>query len=120
MRTFLISYDLAKPNRNKHAIATAIMSLGQAWARPLDQTWFVRADISEDSINSQIAQLLDTDDGLIVQSVEEEAALTNTSLRWFRQRRPGFDLESGTNIIAFPSANPPPAEQPELPLAQAS
>ena len=35
MRTFLISYDLAQPNANKNAINSAIMMLGQSWARPL-------------------------------------------------------------------------------------
>jgi hypothetical protein len=35
MRTLLISYDLAKPHRNKHVLAQEIMSLGARWARPL-------------------------------------------------------------------------------------
>ena len=119
MRTFLISYDLAHPNRNKHVIATAIMSLGQSWARPLEQTWYVRADASEVDIEHRLCGLLDGDDGLIVQSVNDDAQLTNTSLRWFRQRRTPFDLESSNNIIAFPLQGTLPA-QAELPLAQAS
>ncbi len=117
MRMFLISYDLAKPNRNKHALATAIMSLGQAWARPLESTWYVRAEATEDDIHADLTGLLDSDDGLIVQAVSEEAMLVNTSLRWFRQRRPGFDLEGNSNVIAFPTAAPAPLAQPELPLA---
>ncbi len=116
MRMFLISYDLAKPNQNKHAIATAIMSLGQAWARPLDTTWYVRAEAdAESDIHAQLSQLLDSDDGLIVQAVSEEATLVNTSLRWFRQRRHGF--EANANVIAFPTTVPAPLAQPELPLA---
>ena len=59
MRTFLISYDLAHPNRNKHVLATAIMSLGQSWARPLEQTWYVRADTAEMDIESRLAGLLE-------------------------------------------------------------
>ena len=77
----------------------------------------MRADASETDLSSEISGLLDADDGLIVQAVSEEAMLVNTSLRWFRQRRPGFDLEANSNVIAFPSAAPPPAAQPELPLA---
>ena len=73
MRTFLISYDLARPNRNKHVLATAIMSLGQSWARPLEQTWYVRADVDETDIESRLAGLLDCDDGLIVQVVSDDA-----------------------------------------------
>ncbi len=120
MRTFLISYDLARPARNKHAMATVIMSLGSAWARPLEQTWYVRADLSDTEIEGRLAMLLDDEDGLIVQSVAEEGVMTNTQLRWFRQRRPAFELEVGGNVVAFPSLPAAPADQAELPLAAAS
>jgi hypothetical protein len=117
MRTFMISYDLATPARNKHAMATAIMSLGSAWARPLEQTWYVRSETDEIEIEGRLSSLLDDEDGLIVQAVEEDAVMTNTRLRWFRQRRPGFEIEAGGNVVAFPC---PPAAQAELPLAVAS
>ena len=117
MRLFLISYDLARSSRNKHAMATAIMNLGQAWARPLETTWYVRADASEQEIRSGLADILDVDDGLIVQAVSDDAVLVNTSLRWFRQRR--LDAETRSNVIAFPANFPAPAAQPEPPLAQA-
>jgi hypothetical protein len=119
MRTFLISYDLARPTGNKHALATVIMSLGSAWARPLEQTWYVRADTSEAQIESRIAPLLDDEDGLIVQAVAEAGVMTNTRLRWFRQRRPAFELEAGSNVVAFPCVQAASA-QAELPLAAAS
>jgi hypothetical protein len=119
MRTFLISYDLAKPARNKHAIATAIMGLGTSWARPLENTWYVRADASEADVEAGLNSLLDVDDGLIVQAVQDKAALTNTSLRWFRQRRPWFDLEAGSNVLAFPSVAALAPAQRELPFAEA-
>jgi len=120
MRTFLISYDLARPHRNKHVLAQAIMSLGQSWARPLEQTWYVRTSSQdEESIEAKLSDLLDIDDGLIVQAVAEEAALTNTSLRWFRQRRAGVDVVPGGNVLAFPAVPAAPATQAELPLRQA-
>ncbi len=34
MRTYLISYDLAKPHLLKHVVAQAIMAIGHSWARP--------------------------------------------------------------------------------------
>jgi hypothetical protein len=119
MRTFLISYDLSAPNRNKHVVANAIMGLGQSWARPLENTWFVRADLHECDIEGRLADLLDEDDGLIVQTVGEIGALTNTSLRWFRQRRTSIDLDGSTNVIAFPLPTIAGA-QSELPLSRAS
>ncbi len=118
MRLFLITYDLARSSTSKHAMATAIMGLGQAWARPLETTWYVRAEITQDAIQAQLSGMLDTDDGLIVQAVSEEALLVNTSLRWFRQRRAPLGLEASSNVIAFPAGAEAPS-QPELPLAQA-
>ena len=120
MRTLIISYDLAQPHRNKHVLAQAIMALGQSWARPLEQTWYVRTDASEDAIEHQLAGSLDPDDGLLIQAVEDDAVLTNAALRWFRQRRAGVEIGVDSNVIAFPVA-PPFAhdEQPELPLAAA-
>lgn len=119
MRTFLIAYDLAHPTLNKHALATQIMGLAASWARPLECTWFVRGDIGEQEIESALAPYLDSEDGLVVQQVEQEGAMVNTRIRWFRQRRPLFDLEPGGNILAFPGACTPP-DQAELPLAKVS
>ena len=105
MRTFLISYDLAAPTANKNAITSAIMMLGQSWARPLAQTWYIRADLEESDIESVLGGLLADDDGLIVQSVDQDASLANTELRWFRQRsQPLAGVE--TNIVAFPAVTP--------------
>jgi hypothetical protein len=119
MRTFLIAYDLAVPHRNKHVLANAIMALGQSWARPLEHTWFIRADTTEADIEAKLAALLDADDGLIVQPASEIGTLTNTSLRWFRQRRSTIDFDVATNVVAFPLP-PVLAAQTELPLCRAS
>ncbi|CAN0180967.1 unnamed protein product [Phaeothamnion confervicola] len=120
MRTFMIAYDLARPAGHKHAMATIIMSLGSSWARPLEQTWYVRSDLNETEIEARLAHLLDDEDGMIVQSVAEEGVMTNTQLRWFRQRRPAFELEQGGNVVAFPSVPQVAGAQAELPLAAAS
>src|SRR5690606_25610912 len=87
MRLFLIAYDLARSSPHKHAIAAAIMNLGQAWARPLETTWYVRSESSEGEIQHGLAGLLDPEDGLIVQPVSEGAAMANTALRWFRRKK---------------------------------
>jgi hypothetical protein len=119
MRTFLISYDLAKPHLTKHVVAQAIMSFGQSWARPLEQTWYVRTEESEEAVEAWLARFLDSDDGLLIQAVREEAIMTNTSLRWFRQRRAGIEVDEHTNVIAFPFPAAAPPAQPELPFAKA-
>jgi hypothetical protein len=115
MRTLLISYDLAKPHRNKHVLAQEIMGLGARWARPLEQTWYVSTDRNEIEVEAKLAAILDSDDGMIIQAVEEEAVLSNTQLRWFRQRRADTGTAETTNVIAFPMVYVAPA-QAELPL----
>ena len=122
MRTYLISYDLAKPHVSKHVVAHAIMSLGSSWARPLENTWYVRSDESEETLEAWLGRYLESDDGLLIQPVKEEAVMTNTSLHWFRQRRAGIDVSEHTNIIAFPVVAPlagERADEPELPFATA-
>ncbi|MBS0234396.1 MAG: hypothetical protein JSR99_13035 [Proteobacteria bacterium] len=121
MRTYLISYDLAHPTRNQHVLAQVIMGLGEKWARPLSNTWYVMSDREEVELETELREMLAEDDGLLIQATKREAAMTNTSLRWFRQRRPGFDLAPDGNIIAFPSPATPAAEpmEPELPFAKA-
>ena len=120
MRTYLISYDLAKPTNNQHVLAQVIMGLGEKWARPLANTWYVTSQRDETELESDLRDMLNEDDGLLIQAVKREAVLTNTSLRWFRQRRPAFELEVGGNVVAFPSVPTAPAAQAELPLAAAS
>ncbi len=119
MRTYLISYDLAQPHRNQHVLAQMIMGLGDKWARPLANTWYVASDRDEIDLEADLKDLLGDDDGLIIQAVKRDAALTNTSLRWFRQRRAGLDIAPDSNIIAFPAPPTPEPLEPELPFAEA-
>ena len=78
MQMFLISYDLAAPTQNKNAMTSAIMMLGQSWARPLEQTWYIKADVEAGDIEQVLGRLLGDDDGLLVQSVADEAIMANT------------------------------------------
>lgn len=119
MTTFLISYDLAKPQHNKHALASAIMMLGQSWARPLEQTWYIRADVAGRDIETILGSLLGDEDGLLVQAVEKDVVLANTTLRWFKQRR--LPAEAATaNVVAFPVIPDRPMVGAEVELAEAS
>jgi len=119
MRTYLISYDLAKPHLIKHIIAQAIMAAGQSWARPLEQTWYVRSDESEEAIEAKLTRILDSEDGLLIQRVKDDAILTNTSVRWFKRRQAGVETGGDTNVIAFPLPSTGPTDEPELPFAEA-
>jgi hypothetical protein len=85
MRTYLICYDIAATER--HALAGAIMDMSEAWARPLDATWYVQSAERADEIERRLRPFADAADGLLIQQVEARALLLNTSLRWFRRRR---------------------------------
>src|SRR5262249_12888613 len=65
MRTYLICHDVAASKR--HALAGAIMELGQAWARPLDTTWYVQAAERADQIERRLRPFADAADGLLIQ-----------------------------------------------------
>lgn len=113
MRTYLISYDLANPNAKKRALAEIIMGLGDKWARPLEQTWYVSSDESADEIEARMSWLLGDEDGLLVQAIGEGSALSNTSLRWFRRRGgvgPAAAAQmaaSDETVVAFPGREAP-------------
>ena len=84
MRTYLISFDVAAPER--HILAGAIMQLGEAWARPLDNTWYIQSPARADAIEDRLRPYIDKVEGLLIQEVQASALLLNTALRWFRRR----------------------------------
>ena len=105
--TFLISFDLTDPRTNKSDITSRIMSLGEAWARPLDQTWYIRAETSADEVEAHLADLLGDDDGLLVQAIDADAAFANTALRWFKPRLASAPAQATTgDVVSFPSRPP--------------
>lgn len=114
MATFLISYELAAPNANKHDVANAIMVAGEAWARALEQTWYVRCEAEACEIEAMIEQFLDEDDALVVQSVEDDAVMRNTTLRWFKRRGTPQPVQTN-NVVAFQPASATVPQQPVLP-----
>jgi hypothetical protein len=100
MRTYLITYDLAAAAA-RHSLSSAIMQLGEAWARPLDTTWYVQSRERADALELRLKPHLDGEDGLLIQHVDSDALLINTSLRWFRKRRQESAAEAG-NVVALP------------------
>jgi hypothetical protein len=98
MRTYLITHDQA--GRAQHSLSAAIMQLGEAWARPLDATWYVQSKERTAALEARLGPHLEAEDGLLIQEVESEAVLLNTSLRWFRKRQANAGELS--NVVAFP------------------
>ena len=86
-RTLLVAYDLTLPSETRPRIAEMLMSIGEAWARPLDTVWMLRTHLAPEQIEARLAPLLAGDDGLMIQEARGDAAFANTGLRWFRPRR---------------------------------
>jgi hypothetical protein len=103
MRTYLITYDLARTAR--HSLTSTIMQLGDAWARPLENTWYVQSAQRADAIERGLRAHIEGEDALLVQPVESDAVLLNTALRWFRKRT----VSSEPNVVAFPVSGVPEA-----------
>lgn len=91
-RTLLVAYDLAPASEARSRLATAVMSLGEAWARPLDTVWLLRTKLQAEEIEHHLSLCLGADDGLMVQDTRGEACFANTALRWFRPRRESADV----------------------------
>jgi len=88
------------------------MQLGDAWARPLETTWYVQSSQRPDALERRLKDHLDSEDGLLIQQVEANAVLLNTALRWFKKRRQQ-EAAAATNVVAFPTP-------PTLPEAKAA
>ena len=98
MRTYPISFDMAAPER--HTLADAIMRLGEAWAHPLDRTWYIQSSERADAIERRLRPLIEGVEGLLIQEVEASALLLNTALRWFRRRRPAIPQPADVVALA--------------------
>jgi hypothetical protein len=108
MRTYLITCDAAAPAR--HRVASAIMQLSDAWARPLDATWYVQSGLRPGAMRERLQQQLDPEAGLLIQEVEADAQLLNATLTWFRRRKPQTAAEQAApNVVAFPAPAQPTA-----------
>lgn len=107
-RTLLVAYDLARPSETRPQIAEILMSIGEAWARPLDTVWMLRTQLAPEAIEERLAPLMGGDDGLMVQETRGEAAFANTNLRWFRPRRSvASEALRMAAVIAFPEPGQP-------------
>jgi hypothetical protein len=107
MRTYLVTCDAAAPVR--HRVASAIMQLSDAWARPLDATWYVQSSLRPGAMRDELQGQLDPDAGLLIQEVEADAVLLNATLTWFRRRKPRTDAAEAVNVVAFPAPAEPRA-----------
>ena len=92
------------------------MQLGDAWARPLETTWYVQSTERAEALERRLKTHLDGEDGLLIQQVETNAVLLNTALRWFRKRRQESRRRSGQCRCVPSRCNCLKPRRPERPL----
>lgn len=103
MPTLLIAYDLVDANTRGADIRAAVMRLGTRWARPLASLWYVETTVSAAAVQAHLASMLEIDDGLLVQEVMGDAAVTNVMLRWTSQQSVVESKPRSSQVIDWPA-----------------
>jgi len=86
MHTYMISCDLTTAPQENSGLLHAIKGMAQAWARPLEMTWYVRTVLDIAEVETRLGAQLELEDCVLIQPVNAEAAMLNTTLRWFSPR----------------------------------
>lgn len=73
MKTYLIGYDLNRPEQDYPKLIEAIKKIG-SWWHCLDSTWIVKADTSAKAIRDSLNGCIDGNDELLVASLAGESA----------------------------------------------
>ena len=100
MAILLIAFDLTDPTAETH-LTEAIRRAGLRWARPLPSVWCLETEKTASEIENELAGWLGLDDGLMVQEVKGNAALSNTIIRWTPSQT-AERAEPGSNVLRLP------------------
>lgn len=75
MKVYQINYDLRK-QRNYEELYKKIMSLGN-WCHPLESCWLIVSEKTASQIAEELFKVMDSDDGLLVTRLLNEASWYN-------------------------------------------
>ena len=75
MKVYQINYDLRK-QRNYEELYKKIMFLGN-WCHPLESCWLIASEKTASQIAGELFKVMDSDDGLLVTRLQNEAAWYN-------------------------------------------
>ena len=77
MRTYLIGYDLNKPQQhNDYKDLIAKIKVLGTWWHCLDSTWIIKSNSSAEAIRNQLKPFIDSTDELLVVGLTGEGAWT--------------------------------------------
>jgi hypothetical protein len=79
MASYLIGYDLNKPEKDYPKLIEAIKDNFKTWWHSLDSTWIVKADLTSVEIRDLLKAHIDKNDELLIVKLTGEAAWTGFS-----------------------------------------
>lgn len=90
MKTFIISYDLSKPETSQEylSLINMIKSVSN-WAKPLESLWLIKSDLQALQIAERIKSVIDPNDKCLVIEVKEDWAVygvSQTVINWLRSQ----------------------------------
>lgn len=76
MKTYIIGYDLNKTGQDYNALTDKIKITFTIWWHHLDSTWIVKSNLSAAQIRDILKPFIDSNDELLVTSLNGESAWT--------------------------------------------
>lgn len=75
MASYVITYDLTKPNRNYSGLYTAIKGISGTWAHVAESSWIVVGNnLTTVGIRDELMKAIDNNDKLVVCKLTGEGA----------------------------------------------
>jgi hypothetical protein len=90
MKTYIVSYDPIGPGKKHDALVARLQSYPKS-VHALTSTWFVKSDDTAFKIAAALEEILDDDDGVIVNRVDRDreaawaASLSTEIDSWLQQ-----------------------------------
>lgn len=86
MNTYMISYDLNSPTKNRVAVEDSIKNLGN-WCKYVSTTFLVSCHKSIDEVQTIATKHLDSNDSMIICKVQKpiKGWLTNEQWNWIHK-----------------------------------
>ena len=89
MRTYLISYDLIRPESLPEYIKLFnTIKTANFWAKPLQSVWFVKTTLSSAQIRDELQKVIDANDKIVVIEVTNNWAsygISQEVIDWMKQ-----------------------------------
>lgn len=88
MKTYLISYDLIKPESSPdYARLISMIKSSKYWAKPLESVWLIKTGLSSNEVALKLKEVVDSNDKFLVIEITNDWTSLNLSqevINWMR------------------------------------